>query len=359
MLTRFGLWLGCVTSVVLVPLIKTGLVKRRPTPRSSLKSLLVIAGLLLVPSAPAFAADPVTTRVIEPFVDGVMESAIAQRRTVGAAVSVVQDGRLVLARGYGHANLDADVPVQSRRTQFRIGSITKVLVWISVLQQVEAGRLDLDADVNTYLGEFKIPNAFADPITLRHLMTHTPGFEDTVLDLFASGPRQLGELGDVLQQSMPQREWLPGTQVAYSNYGAALAGYIVSRVSGMDWHTYVEQNIFAPLGMVDATTRQPVSEQIEQTRARGYVNMGDRFVEKPFAYLPMYPAGSGSATALDIARLMVELLNPRDSGVLSGASKAQLLNGAYKSHPEINGMTLGMYEMSLGQMRSVIPLISG
>ncbi len=305
-------------------------------------------------SAPQSHAE---TQVVEPYmapyIDGVMEAAIARGDTVGAAVAVVQNGRLLLARGYGFANLAQQIPVQSRRTQFRIGSITKVLVWMSVLQQVEAGVLDLDADVNTYLKDFQLSNDLSDPITLRHLMTHTPGFDEDITYLFATGARQAGDLGEILVTRMPRRVWLPGVQTAYSNYGAALAGYIVGQVTGMDWHDYVERQILEPLGMIDATTRQPVPEAIEQTRARGYLKLGQRFEEQGFGFVPMYPAGSASATALDVARLMVELLNAQGTGVLSATSKAQLLNGAYKSHPGLNGMTLGLYEMSLGNVRAV------
>jgi hypothetical protein len=105
--------------------------------------------------------------------------------------------------------------------------------------------------------------------------------------------------------------------------------------------------------MTGATTRQPVSKEIEATRSKGYTKSTDDVVEQGFLYIPLAPAGAATATALDMARLMVELLNPQDTSILSAASKAQLLSGAYISDPLVNGMTLGMYEMTTGGARAV------
>ncbi len=303
--------------------------------------------------SPSALSASVTASSIERFVDGVVERSIVARETAGATVSIVANGRLVMAKGYGLADVERARPVAGRVTQFRIGSITKVLTWISVLQLVEAGKLDLDADVNTYLSDFSVPRDFSDSITLRHLMTHTPGFEDNLVDLFVTGPRQVGTLATTLAQTMPRRVAPPGVQVSYSNYGVGLAGHIVAQVSGMDWHDYVETSILRPLGMTDATTRQPVSETIEASRARGYTRPAEGFEEQGFVFVPLAPAGAATASALDMARLMVELLNPESTSVLSASSKTQLLSGAYVTHPEVNGMTLGMYEMSQGGARAV------
>jgi len=307
--------------------------------------------LLVCTSVSPALAEPVGE--MEGFIDGIMQRAVMRGETVGATVSVVSDGRLVMAKGYGLANLQDRTSVQGRHTQFRIGSITKVLTWISVLQQIESGRLELDADVNIYLESFAMEDKFSDPITLRHLMTHTPGFEEDLSRLFASGPRQVGVLRDTLANHMPVRVRPPGTVAAYSNYGAALAGFMVAKVSGEDWHDYVQTHIFGPLGMHASSTRQPLAVAMEKSRSRGYQHSAGVFQVEPFTFVPLAPAGSGSATALDVARLMVELLNPQSTGVLSAKSKQKLLEGAYLAHPEINGMTLGMYEVSQGGARAV------
>ncbi len=305
---------------------------------------------LLLFTLPATAAVPSS---IQRFVDGVVERAVVERETAGATVALVANGRLLMVKGYGLADVSRGTPVAGRVSQFRIGSITKVLTWISVLQQVEAGNLDLDADVNTYLENFAVPRAFSEAVTLRHLMTHTAGFEDNLVGLFVSGPRQMGTLAEELQRGMPGRIYPPGQIAGYSNYGAGLAGHLVAQVADTDWHDYVEANVLRPLSMADTTTRQPVSEAIEASRARGYTVTAAGFEEQGFLYVPLASAGSGTATALDMARLMVELLNPASTSILSAASKTQLMSGAFIAAPEVNGMTLGMYEMSRGGTRAV------
>ncbi len=312
---------------------------------------LSVIGLVLSAQAPVAAPGQVSS--LEGYINGIMESAVIDQEIVGATVALVADGRLVMARGYGHADLQNRLPVQARSTAFRIGSITKVLVWMSVLQQVESGRLDLGADVNDYLRQFKMASEFTEPITLRHLMTHTAGLEDSLLKLFVGGPRQMGNLADNLAERVPRRTHLPGTLTGYSNYGAALAAHLVANVSGQGWDRYVEDHLLHPMRMSNASTLQPLPRALADNRARGYAKQPGGFAEKAFTYIPLGPAGGASATALDMAKLMLELLNPASTGVLSAESKALLLNGAYIVDPAVNGMTLGMYQQTRGGSRAV------
>jgi CubicO group peptidase (beta-lactamase class C family) len=320
------------------------LIRRNPT------FLLLMVALVLAGIRPVNAAD----MNLERFMDGVIETHLAGRATVGATVSVVQDGRLLMAKGYGHADLASDRPVIARETLFRIGSVTKVLVWMAVLQQIEAGRLDLDADVNSYLTRFQLDQNLPKPITLRHLMTHTPGLEDRLKGLFASGPNSMKPLHETLSINVPRRLWLPGTVVAYSNYGAALSARLVELVSEQSWEDYAEDYLLEPLAMTTTTLRQPMpNTKLRDAMSEGYQNMNGVFERRPFEFITLAPAGSGSSTALDIARLMVELLNPRGTGVLSAESKARLLSAAYLPHQKLNGLTLGLQEKTTGGVRAV------
>ena len=315
-------------------------------------SQIACAGLLALLGQVALASE-VRVSNLEQFIDGVMAQAIVQGDTVGATVALVQDGRLLVSRGYGYADYTRGEPVQSRVTQFQIGSISKVWVWIAVLQLVEAGSLDLDRDINSYLDAFQIPDTMGDPITLRHLMTHSAGFEDQLFGLFVSGPRQVGNLVDTLAATIPDRVSLPGSRVAYSNYGAGLAAHIVEQASGISFSDYVEQNIISPLDMSTASITQTQDNELMQTRSKGYVINSGEPQEQGALYIPLGPAGAGAATGLDMAKFMVELLNPRDTRVLSSASKAQLINGAYLHHPQVNGLTLGMFQSSRGDAAAV------
>jgi CubicO group peptidase (beta-lactamase class C family) len=190
------------------------------------------------------------------FLDGMMTSGMRDKHVAGATVAVVKDGQLFYASGYGYADVAKRTPVSPERSLFRIGSTSKLFTWTAVMQLVEQGKLDLDTDVNKYI-DFKIPATYPQPITLRSIMTHTPGFEEDGRDLITDDTTKMFQLGTWLATHMPARVRPPLTYSSYSNYATALAGYIVQRVSGEPYDDYIEKHILAPLGMTQTTTRQP------------------------------------------------------------------------------------------------------
>ena len=137
----------------------------------------------------------------------------------GAVVLVVKDGAIFFAKGYGYSDIEKKTPVTVDATLFRPGSISKLFTWTAVMQLVEQGKLDLDRDINTYL-DFKIPAKFGKPITLRNIMTHTPGFEEQIKDLINDEGAPIATLKQHLATHIPERIFPPGTTPAYSNYGA-------------------------------------------------------------------------------------------------------------------------------------------
>jgi CubicO group peptidase (beta-lactamase class C family) len=122
-----------------------------------------------VPAAPSQAQGPADPAEMEAFMDGMFAQDMKAYNINGAAVSVVKDDKLFFAKGYGYADLEHKIPVDAEQTVFRIGSVGKVFTWTAVMQLVEQGKLDLDADVNTYL-DFRIPDTYPGPITLKHLI---------------------------------------------------------------------------------------------------------------------------------------------------------------------------------------------
>ena len=243
----------------------------------------------------------------------------------GATISVVKDGKLLFAKGYGYSDYEKKKPVSAEETLFRPGSVSKLFTWTAVMQLVEQGKLDLDRNVNDYL-DFKIPDAFGQPITLKNLLAHTPGFEEQIKDLFTVGSES-PNLGAYLKTHIPARIYPPGTVPAYSNYGAALAGYIVERVSGRPFNEYVEENIFKPLGMIHSTFRQPLPPTLAPSMSNGYQLASDG--PKPFEVVVPFPAGSMSSSAADMARFMLahlqdgKLGDARDTAPGDGAAHAQ------------------------------------
>ena len=199
----------------------------------------VASALRAAPAEPAVeasstpAAHPLERSDLEPWLDGLMPYAIERGDVAGAVVAVVKNGEVIFAKGYGFADVKNHKPVDAERTMFRPGSISKLFTWTAVMQLVEQGKLDLDHDVNDYL-DFKIPARSDGPITLRNIMTHTPGFEEQIKALIVSDPKQLVPLQVYAREKTPVRIFKAGSTPAYSNYATALAGRSEERRVGKE-----------------------------------------------------------------------------------------------------------------------------
>lgn len=276
---------------------------------------------------------------VDAWLDGFLPYALKRGDVAGAVVVIVKDGQVLTKRGFGYADVAARKPVDPDATMFRPGSVSKLFTWTAAMQMVEQGKLDLDADVNRYL-DFKIPPYQGKPVTLRNLMTHTPGFEEAVRRLIVLDDKPAPALGALLKQWVPDRIFPAGKVPAYTNYGAALAGYLVERVSGEPFDTYVERHIYAPLGMTRSSFRQPLPPQLRGLAARGYLTASAP--AQPYEIVAMAPAGSLSATGADMARFMMAHL--ADGGPLLRPATARMMHTTtYEMLPRISKMALGFY----------------
>ena len=281
---------------------------------------------------------------VEAFLDGLVPQQLDREDIAGATVSVVKDGKLLYARGYGYADVANKKPVSAEETLFRPGSVSKLFTWTAVMQLYEQGKLDLDRDVNEYL-DFKIPDAFGKPITLKNIMTHTPGFEEAVKDLFTVGSAT-PDLGGYLKTHIPKRIYPPGTVPAYSNYATALAGYIVERVSGRPFNDYIAENIFQPLGMTRSTFAQPLPPELSLGMSNGY-RRGSDAETVPFEVVVPFPAGSLSSTASDMAKFMLAHLQGGELGgvrILRPETVELMHSRLFGLDPAANAMAYGFYE---------------
>jgi CubicO group peptidase (beta-lactamase class C family) len=269
---------------------------------------------------------------------------LERENIAGAVVLVVKDGAIFFAKGYGYSDVEKKAPVTVDATLFRPGSISKLFTWTAVMQLVEQGKLDLDRDINEYL-DFKIPAKFGKPITLRNLMTHTPGFEEQVKDLINEEGAPIATLKEHLVTHVPERIFPPGTTPAYSNYGASLAGYIVERVSGRPFNDYVTENIFKPLGMSRSTFAQPLPAELKPMMSNGYRTGSGK--TKPFEIIEEAPAGALAATAADLSRFMIAHLQNgkfENAQILRPETAALMHSRQFGLSPALNGMCLGFYE---------------
>ena len=308
------------------------------------------------------------------FLGGLVRREMHSQHIAGAAVSVVKDGRLFFTKGYGYADLDNNVPVDPRATNFRIGSVAKLFTWTAVMQLVQRGRLDLDADVNHYL-DFDIPDTYREPITLKALMTHTAGFEDLYYERLARNSDDLQTPRDWLVSHMPARVRPPGELPAYSSYGAALAGYIVARVSGESYADYVRDHILDPLGMSRTTAEPSMPKDIAAHTSLGYIYKDGTFKQFPdasqvagsdLAYADMgqpalVPAGDMQATVKDMARFMIAQLEdarpgsdvPPDRRILDQATAALMHRTAYTADPRLLGTAYGFFDFTDNGQRTI------
>ncbi|MBX2957042.1 MAG: beta-lactamase family protein [Cyclobacteriaceae bacterium] len=311
-----------------------------------MKKLLFFLSVVLSLQLPAQSLRDTTD--LESFMDGLLTAVLKEKNIAGATLAVIVDGKVTLTKGYGFADIDKQIPVDPKTTLFRIGSITKLFVWTAVMQQVALGKLNLEADINTYLKDFKIPDEFDQPITLKHLMTHTPGFEDRVIGLFAKDSTKLLPLGTILKKELPDRVRPPFTHASYSNHGTGIAAYIVEQVTGMSFNDYAEKFILEPLSMKHTTLRQPVPALLRKDLSKGYA-FKNSLIEKNFEYVPLYPVGAASASAADMTHLMLAYLNNGAYGdftLLDSTTFSIMKSEVKRHHPAVNPMRYGFMDLS-------------
>jgi len=292
---------------------------------------------------------------VEAFVDYLVKKGIEQHNLPGVTVSIVKEGKIVLLKGYGFADLNSQVKVSPNETMFRIGSITKTMTAIAVMQLVEQGKLAIDADISEYLSGFEIPKIFNEPITIRSLLSHRAGFEeDDAGNLFVENPSKVFSAEEYLATHIPKRIWSPGLNVSYSNYGFGLLGYLVELKSGMDLATYIEQNIFSTLGMQNTILREPIENNkafipmkaaLKQQLATGYFRDGKgNNVEKPFEFIGhIAGAGAVSSTAHDMALYMISLMSD-NSRLVNPLTSKEMKQRLYNDRPLATGIAYGMFD---------------
>jgi CubicO group peptidase (beta-lactamase class C family) len=303
------------------------------------------------PAPAALVAHSLEPADLEAFFDGIIPLQLERNDIAGAVVFVLKDGQVLLRKGYGFADAEKKTPVDPVATAFRLASISKTFTWIAVMQLVEQHKLDLDADVNTYL-DFQILPAFDKPVTLRNLMTHTAGFEEVLRDLLFTDLNSKVSLRQFVIENQPKRMFPPGTVSAYSNYGVGLGGYIVERVSGQSFEQYVREHIFAPLGMTHSGFEEPLPASI--TPSEGYRTTD----KKPVGFeifLPA-PAGGVSSSGADMTRYALALLNGGELDghrILQPETLAAMWTPQFRANGTMPSICMGFYETWRNSLRFI------
>lgn len=284
------------------------------------------------PSTPQSAID---VSELESMLDRFLDQKMEEMQVPGAAVSVVKDGEILLAKGYGLADIENEVPVDPATTRFYIASVSKLFTATAVMQLSERGLVSLDDDVSQHLESLEFERRFPEPLTLSHLLTHSSGVEDAFL--FRTVPEQFLPPGDV---------------ISYSNTGIETAGQVVATVSGLPFEDYVAHNVLEPLAM-PTSSFTPLPEDSPEAPIGYSLQQGD-FVANRQAFSSVTPAGSLSTTATEMAHFMMAHLQDGhfgDGAILAPETVARMHRRQATNHPGISGVTFGFWESERNGVR--------
>jgi CubicO group peptidase (beta-lactamase class C family) len=284
-------------------------------------------------------------RTVESFIDSLFAAQMERQHIPGAAIVIVQDGRVALRKGYGVADVPTRRPISPESTLFAVGSLSKLITTTAVLQLRDRDLLDLDTDVNRYLTRFKLREQYGQPVTLRHLLTHTAGFDRRYVGIAAATMQDIVPLEEFLATRMPPRVRPPGDMYVYSDYGMALAGYLVELRSGMPYARYARDHILQPLGMARSSfePRAVSSEPL----AGGYRYANGQYIERTHAFVNASPSGALVTTVDDMGKFLLAQLGHGDSRatrVLADSTLREMQSRHFAHHPKVPGVAFAYHE---------------
>ncbi|MGL5194254.1 MAG: serine hydrolase domain-containing protein, partial [Chroococcales cyanobacterium] len=291
---------------------------------------------------------------LEAFLDELFAEEMEELHIPGAAISIVQDGSILLTKGYGYADLNNQTPVNPDTTLFRVGSVSKTLTGTAAMQLVDRGLLELDEDINQYLTDFQIPATYQQPITLRTLLTHTSGFSQQYIGIAGRTAEDKLSLAEYVKRDMPPRVRPPGQHYSYSTYDSDLVGYVIEEITGIPFEEYMAENLLQPLQMQESSFLQPLPPALDSNLAVGYEYEDGTYETLPFLYLNTVAAGAMSSTATDIAHFMLAQLQGGEydnQRILSEESTRAMQQQQFTDHPKLPGIGYTFHERFINQQR--------
>jgi len=297
-----------------------------------------------------------SSQELETWLDEFMTEQMEKLHIPGVTFSLVQNGKLFFAKGYGYADLEQQIPVVADRSLFRVGSISKLFTATAIMQLVEQKLLNLDEDVNKYLPDFQIENNYPQPITIANLLTHTAGFDERLIGLSALEASDLMPLGKYLGSRMPARVLPPGKVMSYSNHAYGLAGYLVELASGMLFSQYIDENILKPLTMNHSSFELPPHLEKEISLSYRYREKQKTYQALPFQHVQIPPAGTFNATATDMAKFAISHLQHgrfESQRILAETTARQMQQQQFTQDTHLPGMGWGFMESVVNQQKAI------
>ena len=311
--------------------------------------------LAMTSAIAAFAQrGPIDPKELEIFMDGVIHTSMEGSHIPGAVLVVVQDGKVLLNKGYGLADVEKKTPIDPATTLFQIASVSKLFTATAAMQLVEQGKVTLDDDVFTLLKDWKDDGKRIRPLTLRNLMTHTGGFDERGIGMTTHTREEIQPLGPYLSKRLPPQVRPPNDISAYSNAGVALTGYLVESISGEPFNDYIKKHIFDPLGMANSSFL--LTKEMEPNLATGYKYGGGEYKPVGTYFLNDGPAGSMVSTANDMARFMIAHLQYgqfESATILKPETVTLMHTTQYQAHPELGGLACQFFANTTNGVRTL------
>ena len=290
------------------------------------------------------SADQLSANDLSLFLKNNVPDLMREEQIPGAAVVVVQNGKILAIEGFGLADLERKKSVDPHTTIFPIGSISKVFTATALMQLADQKKIDLHRDVNHYLKKLQAPKTYPEPITAASLLNHTSGLDEIRPGTQAESEKEIMPLSSFLKERLV-RVHPPGLITSYSTYGITLAGLLVEEMSGTSYENYLSQNIWKPLAMNRTHISTP--PQLSADVAIGYAVEEGKPVVVPYEWYHTIPASSIRSTAEDLANFLIAHLQcgrPEDRRIMSAESICEMHKQQSTTHPEMPGWTYGFQE---------------
>jgi len=290
--------------------------------------------------------DDSTISDLNEWIDSQFEKGLDSFNIPGATFVLMQGDSILHMNGYGVTDLETKSKVNSEFSVFGIASISKTFVGTAIMQLYEKGKVKLDEDINLYLKSFQIENKFGQPITIKHLLTHTAGFDQRNISTWVRSEEKVIILSQHLKKRMPPQIRPAGEALTYSNYSYALLGLIVEEVSGTPFYEYVAKMILRPLNMNYSGFKwQP---ELQENYVTSYLQNENQLIPYKFNFILNYPAGSFRSTATDMSHYISMYLNQgkyQGTQILDSTTIAFMNESAFKHFEESDrGWLMGFYE---------------
>lgn len=280
---------------------------------------------------------------VEVFTNKVIPEKMKKENAAGVALVVVKDNQILFQKGFGFSDKEKSIPIDPKKTVFRLASISKVFTASAVMQLVEQGKIDLNKDIVNYMGGLKYQNNMGEPVTMEHLLTHTTGFDyvDPRPEDIHYQENDYTMLKDYVEDNMPTVVRKPGDTYTYDNFASMLQGYIVQNLTNTPFYKYMAKNVFYPLEMHNSSF--VMTNFIKEKLATGYDAKGN--------VIPFYqtrptdmPQGSMFSTGSDVANFMIAQLNDgkfKNNQILQKETVEDMQKTKFALHPKYPNMTYG------------------